>query len=518
VQSVAESIWELFDPSWTDDGGGIEAYLETVVRRCGEWFEADGVTLFLQIAGSDTFLLAAQAGIDADLPWSAAFSKGESIAGRVAQTGEALLIEDPRNHPALKRTGLTARRDIGSAVVAPLHALGGCLGVLNISRRSGAKPFNQQDLVAVTRLTSHVALAVANARLLSRLDSEAIRLKTLAERSAATLAGLALAVIAVDANGRVMESNAAARRLLRTRSPLEGMDWDDLRGRLAPALGAAFLKSTRIAAGGKSHKVSVEEGGACYSVIASPTSDGGAVVLVEDVTKQVMAEREIARVSRLAEIGQMTAAIAHEIRNPLTSIRGAAQVLRSERTLSGARAWARVIEDEANSLNGLCDQFLEFARPMALNLRPTDIRLLLDKLLKAMQPDIEPSGVDVNLNLVPRVPIIEVDAEKLAQALRNLIRNALEAMPSGGTLTVDGLIEAGKLHLSVQDTGKGIRQDDMKRLFTPFFTTRPNGTGLGLCNVMRTAEAHGGTVRVESSKSGSKFTISIPARLAESSK
>lgn len=507
MQTVERSAWELFEVGWSAAEGGIESYLNRVVERCGDWFEADGVTLFLQIEGSDTFLLAAQSGIDSALPWSASFQKGESIAGLVAARGEPQLVDRPHEHPA---------RNLGTAIIAPLETpQSGCLGVLNLSRRLSTAPFVRQDVSRVVQLARHVAMAVANARLFACLNAAIEKHRALSAQTANIVQSLHAGVLALDSTGRVVEANKEALRLLRTRKRADGMRWADLCARIPAPAKPAVERCVSRAASGKRRKETVSSGMKHFTISASPVPGGGVTLVIEDISNEVESERELARVRRLAEIGQMTAAIAHEIRNPLTSIRGAAQVLQTETRLGAAQGWGKVIECEAIALNSLCDQFLDFAKPMSVQLRGTNLHAIIERLLTLSKSELESGGISLHFTADPKMPIIQADGDKIGQAIRNLLRNAADAMPDGGTLKIETQFVHGIARVLVSDTGVGIREEHRSKVFTPFFTTKPSGTGLGLCNTQRVAEAHGGRVFVsKSSPYGSEFILELRAKKA----
>lgn len=222
------------------------------------------------------------------------------------------------------------------------------------------------------------------------------------------------------------------------------------------------------------------------------------------------AQDELSRIRRLAEIGQMAAAIAHEIRNPLTGIRGAAQVIRDDP--AQAHEFAGIIEAEVVKLDALCDGFLEFARPMRLNRKPTKLEDALRPVLTRLERQFVSAGVALQSSFDPGAPIIRFDALRIEQVALNLVLNALQATPPGGTVHVrtDG---AG---FTVEDDGEGMDADTKSMLFTPFFTTRPNGTGLGLSNVKKVLDAHNARIEVFSKPGeGSQFTVSFPEGASE---
>ncbi|MFY9232977.1 MAG: ATP-binding protein [Fimbriimonadaceae bacterium] len=232
-------------------------------------------------------------------------------------------------------------------------------------------------------------------------------------------------------------------------------------------------------------------------------------MLVERLSESLQNLKELERVRRLAEIGQMTAAVAHEIRNPLASIRSAAQLVQQDPR--SAVEFGEIIEAEALKLNALCDEFLAFARPIELDLKPLRLNALVTSVANSHAAEFEREGVVIRVESDPGDPIIIGDSDRLEQVCRNLLINALQATSSGGSVrvVVDGA------SFSVEDDGQGIGPEASERLFTPFFTTKPKGTGLGLSNVKRIVDAHRGHIEVTSEpRSGSKFEVSLEPRSA----
>ncbi len=221
--------------------------------------------------------------------------------------------------------------------------------------------------------------------------------------------------------------------------------------------------------------------------------------LVETLRKET---QEAERLRRLAEIGQMTAAVAHEIRNPLTGIRSAAQMVRENPEL--ADEFLQMIEEEALKLNALCEEFLAFARPMELNWQQTDLAELVRQACELSRADFDHDGVSLAVETGSNVPTINLDRRRVEQVVHNLLRNARQACKKGGHVKV----RVEGMTLTVEDDGNGISPAQMERVFSPFFTSKPDGTGLGLCNVRRIVDAHGAKVTAESEPGdGSRFTV-----------
>lgn len=204
------------------------------------------------------------------------------------------------------------------------------------------------------------------------------------------------------------------------------------------------------------------------------------------------AQAEVSRMKRMAEIGQMTASIAHEIRNPLTGIRSAAQMIQQSPEM--ADELAAIIQEEADRLNDLCTDFLDFAKPVAVNFETISLSDIAAKPIRLLQPSFDSKGVTLDLKLNPEKPTIKADASRCEQVVHNLLRNALQATEQGGRVT----LEEDAHGFAVADDGCGMSPDQLERVFSPFFTTKADGTGLGLNMVQRIIEAHGWDVSVES--------------------
>ena len=245
---------------------------------------------------------------------------------------------------------------------------------------------------------------------------------------------------------------------------------------------------------------------------------------------------------RLAALGEMAAGLAHEIRNPLGAIKGAAQLLlppspsSSGDTLEPAPAqdsqqFLGIIVEEANRLNRVVSQFLDYARPFRGELSPLDVNEVVKKTAQLITPPpvTTPDGearppVEVVLALGDELPRIRADAEQLRQVFLNLAINAVQAMPEGGRVTISTSVRKGGrrgapaqfLEVRFRDSGPGIPQAVLKNLFIPFYTTKEKGTGLGLPISQRIIENHGGTIEVRSRIGvGSTFTVVLPALEAE---
>jgi len=265
----------------------------------------------------------------------------------------------------------------------------------------------------------------------------------------------------------------------------------------------------------------------------------GHVVIFQDVTDVVRMEGELRRSERLAAVGEMAAKIAHEIRNPLASISGSIQILRSgghaETDEEENRKLTEIVIRETERLDNLITNFLQYSRPPAPTIERVEIDTLLDGLAK-MLDSIRPDHIEIDIQSPPGASL-RADPDQLRQVLWNLANNAIQAMPDGGRLEIsagaapdlpaqDGAAsrrneqggagsseDAGRLSMEIvlRDDGEGMSEELQERIFEPFFTTKKEGSGLGLATVDRIIESHGGALLVESREGvGTTFRVRLP--------
>jgi PAS domain S-box-containing protein len=242
------------------------------------------------------------------------------------------------------------------------------------------------------------------------------------------------------------------------------------------------------------------------------------VMVVRDVTDVVAREREQARVEQLARFGELAAGLAHEIKNPLAGIQGAMDIL-LQRCAEHAPEHEVLtnVKHEVNRINNTVQMLLERARPRTLNFRPTSINETAQQavnLARASLTGERRQHICIEFTPAATAPVLPADAAQLEDAILNLILNAVEAIKDHGAITVEVRHPDDNPNhtiIAVTDTGRGIADADLQRIFSPFYTTNSNGTGLGLPAVRRIARAHGGRVEVNSQPgSGSTFSIHLP--------
>jgi two-component system sensor histidine kinase HydH len=238
----------------------------------------------------------------------------------------------------------------------------------------------------------------------------------------------------------------------------------------------------------------------------------GEVMILRDLGEVRRLQDEVRRQENLAALGSLAAGVAHEIRNPLSAIKGLASFFAAQfEDGSDAQDAAGVMIQEVDRLNRAITELLDFARPTDLKPQSADLPALLDRSLKMIQQDAAAKNIRIELKINEGVCPAMIDPDRLTQCLLNLYLNAIEAMEDGGVLAVDCCPEDGGLKITVSDTGRGIAPEHLSKIFDPYFTTKKTGTGLGLAIVHKIIEAQLGRIKVESTPGrGSSFSIRLP--------
>ena len=227
---------------------------------------------------------------------------------------------------------------------------------------------------------------------------------------------------------------------------------------------------------------------------------GDLTIAFNQMTEELKQSRDkLIQAERLATAGKMSASFAHEIRNPLSSMRMLSQMLQQKPETSDEQQKSlQYILEEIERIDNIVKGLMDFASPTKLHLERQSLTPVLQSVLTLMEANLTHHQIALSLDLAPDLLDFNFDTDKIKQAFMNVVLNAMEAMPQGGTLTISTFQENEDVCIRVCDTGIGISEDDIEHLFEPFFTRKTKGTGLGLANVKRIVEEHGGTVDIES--------------------
>jgi len=238
----------------------------------------------------------------------------------------------------------------------------------------------------------------------------------------------------------------------------------------------------------------------------------GENIIEKRAEERLLLKQKLNQAQHLASLGEMVAAVSHEVRTPLGIISSTAELLK--RKLNGKDSQdqlADVIVEEANRLNGIVTDFLNFARPATPNLIPCNVASVLDKNLSFLAPEINSHGYKIEKRFDDQVPNIQADPGMLYRAFLNILVNAMQAMPEGGTIAIELENRPDAVAIAFSDGGKGIPSQVLDKIWDPFFTTRDKGSGLGLAIVRKIVEGHGGAVFIENGKDhGARVTVTLP--------
>jgi len=324
-------------------------------------------------------------------------------------------------------------------------------------------------------------------------------------------------LVAMDGNGRILSFNQAAEATLRLPSDqVTGKNASDVLPRQVLGMVAALKDSARTAIA-KEFDCSFPDGRVVpldVTLSALKGEDGtvwGTIILCKDMTEVQSLKREVETSRRLASLGRLAAGIAHEIRNPLSSIKGFATYFKERyRDNPDDQKTSEIMIQEVDRLNRVITQLLEFARPPVIQKKRASLQSLVQHSLKMIERQASTKQIQILSHLPSEIKEVDLDPDGINQVLLNLYLNAVEAMDQGGTLSVSLHSDEGSpwVKIIVSDTGSGINKEDLEHIFDPYFTTKQTGTGLGLAIVHKIIEAHGGEVRAES-EIGRGTTVSV---------
>ena len=245
---------------------------------------------------------------------------------------------------------------------------------------------------------------------------------------------------------------------------------------------------------------------------------GDLALAFNQMTRNLQQSRDkLIQAERLATAGKMSASFAHEIRNPLSSMRMLSQLLMQKPEMSAEqRQSLQYILEEIERINNIVKGLMDFARPTTLNLAEQPLVPTLQAVLSLMEANLTHHQIRLVLEFAPDLPDLQFDSDKIKQAFMNVVLNAMEAMPQGGTLSVTIFKLEDGISIKVTDTGDGIPEADIEHLFEPFFSRKDKGTGLGLANVKRILEEHGGTVEIENAlNEGATVSMWLPMKFRD---
>jgi two-component system NtrC family sensor kinase len=486
----------------------LRSYMAAVVDVA----RADGGAVGL-ISGDTQIAIVATAGLG-DALAGATIPLATSLIGRVVHRGtswSAAELPAGEDGAGPERELLAGAGARGIAIV-PLQRRGEVVGAAVLLARAG-RSFNERELAHIEAMSDLVSVALANAELVETLRQTEWRFRTLFRVAPD-------AVLTVFESGRIREANDAVRDLMGLQPiQLVGCAIDEFvipedRERLRAELSRAFAGTGSRIEVRFQHESGVRLGS--LAVRRLPEADPPMVLVVgRDMTAEREMRARLAETERLAAVGELVAGVAHEVNNPLSTISAFAQLLlRDTHLADDQRESVEVIQSETVRASLVLRDLLTFARRSESEPSPLHLNEVVERTMRLRSYEISSGGITCTTDLAPDLPSVTGDARQLQQVLLNLVTNAIQAMaPLGsGTLHIATRAEETRVVLEVTDTGPGIPPDVRAHVFEPFYTTKRDGTGLGLSVSYGIVATHSGTITIaRTSSRGTTFRVVLPA-------
>ncbi|MBE7465760.1 MAG: FHA domain-containing protein [Planctomycetes bacterium] len=456
-----------------------------------------------------------------------------TAAREVLENKESFLSINAETDERLRQADSIHTMHVQSIMGVPLQLKDRVLGLIYIDKIEGGDPFSEADLKLCSAMAVQAAVCLENTNLYTELLDAA-------EFNNSVLRSLSSGLLVVDIYGRIVRINRAALEIL------EQPEGALLGRKLAEVEELSEMNKlvSETLQSGKSEdryevRVQTPRGPVPVGLSTSPQTDHagslvGVVANFRDLTRIRRLEEQLRRSQHLAALGQMAAGVAHEIRNPLNSIRGFTQLIQEsvhkKESTEKFGEYTQIVLEEVDRMNKIVQDLLDYSRQRELTLMPVHMDRLIADLLKDMQPDFKNAKVKAEL-IEPETPMPGVlgNGDKLRQVLRNIVLNAVQASREDGSVTLRLRIVEGavlfregdqppeerprrEIAVEVEDRGHGIPPETLPRIFDPFYTDKDVGTGLGLSISQKIVDQHGGRIEVSSvAGEGSTFTVYLPA-------
>ena len=449
--------------------------------------------------------------------------RASGLGAHVVDRG-TILLDDPasaRRHPEAE---VAFWRNQGIHYFVPCVSEEGTIAVLALGAKTSGEPLSSEDLALLTAVAAQVATAIENGRLYTQLQVKAAEVDRIREFNENIIESLNDGLVVLDLEDRVVRWNAALDRIYGVAraaavgQPLATLFDATFADRLARerrdhAAGSTLYRApltSRHAAEPRDLLVN-----AAQAPLLTPGGDtAGTMILLEDITARVRLEEQLQLSDRMASVGLLAAGVAHEVNTPLTGISSYTQMLiesapAGDSRLPVLKKIERQVFRAARIVNGL----LNLSRPGQSDVAgQVDVNGVMNDVLVLVEHQLQTSNIRIRRELSPTPTLVQGVEGKLQQVFLNLILNARDAMPTGGWLSISSRIEGDRAVIEVADTGTGIANADLSRIYDPFFTTKAvgQGTGLGLSIVYSVVQEHRGAIDCRSGTGGTRFTVTLP--------
>ena len=540
--------------------------LRQLVTLASTVTEANTGSIMLLDERKEYLTIKAAIGLDEKIIKNTRLPIGASIAGYVAQTGEAIMIDDVESDDRFQRIN-RERYHTTSLLCTPLRIKNNILGVINMSNKENNRAFTADDLRLLTTFASQAAVAVDDANQFEKNRRRLIEFQILNEMSGelpqveswdefsnilveklSRLISVEYAILFLwdRGTGALVPSGVIGkteipltesgkidlRKITRSSISLSGIDlgqfdYQDLNG-LSTLMGEKLSENELFPTPHEAYMAIpiMRSGELAYVFYLGSESDRAyseddislAKLIVSQAALIFEKEKAILNSTRLVTMGNMISEISHDLRKPLTSIKGGLQIIkqRMPKALNNSDVFT-VVEDEIFRMNELVRELVDFSNPNKYETEKVDMQFIVNRAGELVGPDLRKQNIKFETDFEDINWEVIANKNQVLEVLLNLYINSLGAMPEGGTLTVKGLIEKPHhrdqdyMTVKVIDTGVGIKKENLPKIFDRYYTTKETGTGLGLSVVERIISAHGWTLHVDSIEGvGTTFSIYIP--------
>ena len=503
----------------------LDRLAERLVTRVTETLVVDHTVLMVapvESEASGVFRPFRATGARAAGEWPG-LERTSGLGAHVVDRG-TILLDDPasaRRHPEAE---VAFWRNQGIHYFLPCVSEEGTIAVLALGAKTSGEPLSSEDLALLTAVAAQVATAIENGRLYTQLQLKAAEVDRIREFNENIIESLNDGLVVLDLEDRVVRWNAALDRIY-------GVARDAAVGQpLATLFDASFTdrlagERREHAAGSTLYRAPLTSRhageprdllvNAAQAPLLTPGGDtAGTMILLEDITARVRLEEQLQLSDRMASVGLLAAGVAHEVNTPLTGISSYTQMLiesapAGDSRLPVLKKIERQVFRAARIVNGL----LNLSRPGQSDAAgQVDVNGVMNDVLVLVEHQLQTSNIRIRRELSPTPTLVQGVEGKLQQVFLNLILNARDAMPTGGWLSISSRIEGDRAVIAVADTGTGIANADLSRIYDPFFTTKAvgQGTGLGLSIVYSVVQEHGGAIDCRSGTGGTRFTVTLP--------
>ena len=502
----------------------LDRLLEEVLRKiCSDMSISDG-RIFLRLKETNRFLLTAREGLHGERSIEE-ISEPSVLLEQLQPGGDVLIREEWERYHFEKEAEKVQQemQAIRAQVIIPLGLSKELTGFVILGNKFSGNVFTQQDVDFFRVFASQLAIAIDNSLLYSALRDDKLYQQTI-------LNNLSSGVITVDLNNKVTAYNNTAHKILGLLPEQAlGKPVGELSTTFEHLISEALTRQKPVFQ--EEIRVQLQSGSQLpLSLNLSPlrNADGetiGGLIVFTDLSEIKQLQMEMRRSERLASLGTLAAGIAHEIKNPLVSIKTFAQLFPERYNDDEFRSsYYSVVSQEIDRINTLVEHLLNLAKPASATHEPISLPAVLKEVVGLLQSDLEKCQIQLSIELHDEGLKVPADFQQIKQVFLNLLLNAKESIQSQGTITVrsrrsrapremisDRVFEQGQHYLvQIEDSGIGIPPKDLQNIFDPFFTTKISGNGLGLSITHKIITDHGGTISVESSPGSTVFSIYFP--------